>query len=69
LKVFSSGVFVADGLDLVPVAFATTVPVEALTGRLSGGTLLGAVGLAALLFAVSRLFWRIGLRRYSGTSA
>jgi len=49
----------------VPVAFATTVPVEALTGRLSGGTL----GLAALLFAVPRLFWRIGLRRYSGTSA
>ncbi len=54
---------------VVPVAFATTVPAEALTGRLSTDTLLGAVGLAAVLLVVSRVFWRIGLRRYSGASA
>jgi ABC-2 type transport system permease protein len=54
---------------IVPVAFATTVPAEALTGRLSGVTLLGAVTLAAALFVASRLFWRAGLRQYSGTSA
>ena len=54
---------------VVPVAFATTVPAEALTGRLSTDTLLGAVGLAAALLVVSRVFWRIGLRRYSGASA
>lgn len=54
---------------LVPVAFATTVPAQALSGRLTGRTLLGAGGLAALLFLVSRLFWRAGVRRYSGASA
>jgi len=54
---------------IVPVAFATTVPAEALTGRLTLRTLLGAVGLAVIMFAISRLFWRIGLRRYSGASA
>lgn len=54
---------------VVPVAFATTVPAEALTGRLTWETILGAVGLAVLLFAVSRVFWRVGLRHYSGTSA
>ena len=58
------------GLTLiVPVAFAVTVPAEALTGRLDWGTALGAVGLAALLLVVSRLVWRVGLRRYSGASA
>jgi ABC-2 type transport system permease protein len=54
---------------IVPVAFATTVPAEALTGRLTWETLLLAVVLAVVLFAVSRKFWRIGLRHYSGASA
>ena len=54
---------------VVPVAFATTVPVEALTGRLTWVTLLMAIAIAALLFTISRLFWRVGLRHYSGTSA
>lgn len=54
---------------IVPVAFATTVPAEALTGRLSGETLAAAVALAIALFAVSRVFWRVGLRQYSGASA
>ena len=54
---------------VIPVAFATTIPTEALTARLTLQTLLGAVGLAVGLLAVSRLFWRVGLRHYSGTSA
>jgi ABC-2 type transport system permease protein len=54
---------------LVPVAFATTVPTQALSGRLTGRTLLGAGALAVLLLVVSRLFWRAGVRRYSGASA
>ena len=54
---------------VVPVAFATTVPAEALTGRLSPGTLAGAVVLAIALLIGSRIFWRVGLRHYSGTSA
>jgi ABC-2 type transport system permease protein len=54
---------------IVPVAFATTVPAQALTGRLTGETLAGAVAAAFVLLLVSRIFWRIGLRRYSGASA
>jgi ABC-2 type transport system permease protein len=54
---------------IVPVAFATTIPAEALSGRLSDSTLLGALGLAVVLFALARLFWKLGLRHYSGASA
>jgi ABC-2 type transport system permease protein len=54
---------------IVPVAFATTVPAEALAGRLTPATLLGAVALALALVVASRLFWRVGLRHYSGASA
>jgi ABC-2 type transport system permease protein len=54
---------------VVPVAFATTVPTQALTGRLTGDTLVGAMAAAFVLLVVSRLFWKIGLRRYSGASA
>jgi ABC-2 type transport system permease protein len=54
---------------LVPVAFAVTVPAEALTGRLTPQVLLGAAGLTVLLILVSRAFWRIGIRSYSGASA
>jgi len=54
---------------LVPVAFAVTVPAEALTGRLTWQTLLAAAGLAAFFLALSRGVWKTGLRRYSGASA
>ncbi len=54
---------------LIPLAFAVTVPAQAITSRLNGQTLLGAVAFAALLFAVTRVFWKRGLRRYSGASA
>lgn len=54
---------------IVPVAFAVTVPAEALTGRLTGGTLALVVGIAAALFIISRAFWKFGLTHYSGASA
>ena len=54
---------------VIPVAFATTVPVEALTNRLNWVTLLVAFVLAAVLSIVSRAFWKLGLKHYSGTSA
>ena len=54
---------------IVPVAFATTVPTEALAGRLSLGTLLTALGVAVMLLVVSAAFWRFGLRHYTGASA
>jgi len=54
---------------LVPIAFAVTIPAEALTGRLTAPALLGATALTAALLAVARLVWRLGLRHYSGASA
>lgn len=54
---------------VVPVAFAVTVPAEAVAGRLQASTLLGAVVLAATLAGFSRWFWLRGLRRYGGASA
>jgi ABC-type uncharacterized transport system permease subunit len=36
---------------------------------MGGSTLLGALGLAIVLFALARLIWRLGLQRYSGASA
>lgn len=54
---------------VVPVAFAVTVPAEAVTGRLDASTLVFAVALAIASLALSRSFWRFGLRRYAGASA
>ena len=54
---------------VVPVAFAVTVPAEALTGRMQASELAGALGLAAALLLGSRAFWKRGLRHYSGASA
>jgi ABC-2 type transport system permease protein len=54
---------------LVPVAFAVTVPAEALTNRLTLGALLGAAALALVFMILARAFWRLGVRSYSGASA
>jgi ABC-2 type transport system permease protein len=54
---------------LVPVAFAVTVPAEAVSGRANPTTLLLAVILALAMLGVSRWFFRQGLRHYSGASA
>jgi len=54
---------------LVPVAFAVTVPAQALTGRLTAPTLLGALALAVGLMLLARWVFRQGLRHYGGASA
>jgi ABC-2 type transport system permease protein len=54
---------------LVPIAFAVTVPAEAVTSRLEWETLLVAAVFAVALFSFSRWFWRFGLKHYSGASA
>ena len=54
---------------LVPIAFAVTVPAQALTGRLTSQTLLLAILVAAGLFGAARWFWRFGIRFYAGASA
>ena len=54
---------------LIPVAFATTIPAQALAGRLGWPTLAGAYAMAAALAVLSRAFWRVGVRRYSSASS
>jgi ABC-2 type transport system permease protein len=54
---------------LVPIAFAVTVPAEALTGRLNGQTLFMTAAVAILFWLAARWFWRFGIRYYSGASA
>ena len=54
---------------LVPIAFAVTVPAEALTSRLDWETLALAIGFACVFFAFTRWFWRFGLKSYTGASA
>ena len=54
---------------LVPVAFATTVPASAVSGRITDASLVGTVALAVAMLLVSRWFWRVGIRFYSGASA
>jgi ABC-2 type transport system permease protein len=54
---------------LVPIAFAVTVPAEALTSRLTIDTLALAAAFAVGLVVATRWFWRLGLRNYSGASS
>ncbi len=54
---------------LVPIAFAVTVPAEAVTSRLDWPTLIFAALFTVAALAFSRWFWRFGLRRYSGASS
>ena len=54
---------------LVPLAFAVTVPSEAVTGRLTWPAVAVAVASAVVLIVLSRALWRRGLRRYDGASS
>ncbi len=54
---------------IVPVAFITTVPAEAMLGRASLQWLGAAVALAIALFAAARWFWRFALRHYTSASS
>lgn len=54
---------------IVPVAFLTTVPAEAVLQRGEYGWLLAAGGLAIALLIVARMFWRFALRFYTSASS
>ncbi len=54
---------------VVPVGLMTTVPAQALTGALSGLTLVAALLAALALLAASSLLFRLGLRRYASASS
>lgn len=54
---------------VVPVAFLTTVPAEAMLGRVQLGWIVGAGVLALGLLFVTRFFWRFALRFYTSASS
>lgn len=54
---------------ILPLAFLTTIPAQALLGRGQVYTLLVSLTVAPVMLLVATAFWRIGLRRYSGASA
>ena len=54
---------------VVPIAFITTVPASVLLGRLGGEFVLFSLGVAAILFTASVLFWRFAVRHYSSASS
>jgi ABC-2 type transport system permease protein len=54
---------------IVPIAVATTVPLQALRGELQAAQVLGFVAISAVAFLLSLQVWKYGLRRYSGASS
>ena len=54
---------------VVPVAFLTTVPAEAMLGRVQLGWVVGAGVLALVLLFVARAFWQFALRFYTSASS
>ncbi len=54
---------------IIPLAFAITVPSEAVTGRLAWQSVVVMMCFTAVLVVVSRWCWKRGLRRYGGASA
>lgn len=54
---------------IIPIALATTVPIQALRGDLSVWQVLLYLGIAAASLVISSQVWRAGVRRYSSASS
>lgn len=54
---------------VLPVAFLTTVPAEAILGRATLPWVLASLGMAVLSLALSRGLWRHALRYYTSASS
>jgi ABC-2 type transport system permease protein len=54
---------------VVPVAVATTVPLQALRGDLNGLQVLLYAGISLVAFLVATRMWKAGVRHYSGASS
>jgi ABC-2 type transport system permease protein len=53
---------------LIPIAWITTIPASALTGRLAPTIAVGAAAVGIGAFLVARLLWHAALRQYTGAS-
>jgi ABC-2 type transport system permease protein len=56
-------------LSIIPIGFATTVPIQALEGLLHPELVIVAVPLLAGLVLITRLHWLAGVRRYGSASS
>jgi len=54
---------------VIPIAVATTVPLQALRGDLGGREILIFLGVGIISFIVASQVWRFGVKRYSGASS
>ncbi len=54
---------------LVPIAVATTVPLQALRGDLNPWQILLFLGVGGASFLVASRIWKAGIRKYSGASS
>jgi ABC-2 type transport system permease protein len=54
---------------VVPIAVATTVPLQGLRGDLAVGQVGLFLGVGALCFLVAYQVWKAGVKRYSGASS
>lgn len=54
---------------VIPIAIATTVPLQALRGELSAGEVAGYLAAGVLGFWLASRVWKAGSRRYSGASS
>jgi ABC-2 type transport system permease protein len=54
---------------IIPIAVATTVPLQALRGDLQWWQIVGFLVIGVVVFFVSTRIWKAGVRRYSGASA
>ena len=50
---------------LIPIAWTTTIPASALTGRLRPALAIGALAVGIAAIGGSRLLWRVALKRYT----
>lgn len=54
---------------VIPIALATTIPVQALRGELSLDAIALYLFVAAAAFLIARTVWHAGVKRYSGASS
>jgi ABC-2 type transport system permease protein len=54
---------------VIPIAVATTVPMQALRGELTWWQVLGYLAIGTAVVLISSRVWKAGVRRYSGASA
>ncbi|WKZ39800.1 MAG: ABC-2 family transporter protein [Anaerolineales bacterium] len=54
---------------IIPIAVATTIPLQALRGELVSGQVLMYIAISIVSFLVASIVWKAGLKRYSGASS